>query len=143
MVKDMPVAALAYSRVRLWSAAKLEYFAPEFQSLVTDKGAMILHMLRWVVGENKYLKIMRDFATKYAGKSASTDDFRELSEKVFGQKLTWFYSQWMDSTSAPEFKSKYTIYRLGTNKGFLILAPIPQNPHLFRMPAAFRVITSS
>ena len=68
MVKDMSVGALAYDSVPLSSAAKLDYFSPEFQSLVTDKGAMILHMLRWVVGEKEYLRIMRDFATKYAGK---------------------------------------------------------------------------
>jgi len=141
MVKDMSVGALAYDSVPLSSADKLDYFSPEFQSLVTDKGAMILHMLRWVVGENKYLKIMRDFAAKYAGKSASTDDFRELSEKVYGEKLTWFYSQWMDSTSAPEFKAKYTVYRLGNNKGFRIVGAISQDLDLFRMPVNLRIDT--
>jgi hypothetical protein len=141
MVKDMSVGALAYDSVPLSSAAKLDYFSPEFQSLVTDKGAMILHMLRWVVGEPKYLKLMRDFATKYAGKSASTDDFREVSEHVFGQKLTWFYSQWLDSTSAPEFKAKYTVYRLGTNKGFRIVGAITQDLDLFRMPVSLRIDT--
>jgi predicted negative regulator of RcsB-dependent stress response len=141
MVKDMSVGALAYDSVPLSSADKLDYFSPEFQSLVTDKGAMILHMLRWVVGEKDYLKIMRDFATKYAGKSASTDDFRELSEQVSGQKLTWFYSQWMDSTSAPEFKAKYTIYRLGNNKGFRIVGAISQDLDLFRMPVKLRIDT--
>jgi hypothetical protein len=50
MVKDMSVGALAYDSVPLSSAEKLDYFSPEFQSLVTDKGAMILHMLRWVLG---------------------------------------------------------------------------------------------
>ena len=141
MVKDMSVGALAYDSVPLSSAAKLDYFSPEFQSLVTDKGAMILHMLRWVVGEPKYLKLMRDFATKYAGKSAGTDDFREVSEHVFGQKLTWFYSQWLDSTSAPEFKAKYTVYRLGTNKGFRIVGAITQDLDLFRMPVSLRIDT--
>ncbi len=141
MVKDMSVGALAYDSVPLSSADKLDYFSPEFQSLVTDKGAMILHMLRWVVGEKNYLKLMRDFAAKYAGKSASTDDFRELSEKVYGEKLTWFYSQWMDSTSAPEFKSKYTIYRLGNNKGFRIVGAINQDLDLFRMPVNLRIDT--
>jgi aminopeptidase N len=141
MVKDMSVGALAYDSVPLSSAAKLDYFSPEFQSLVTDKGAMILHMLRWVVGEPKYLKIMREFATKYAGKSASTDDFRELTEKVYGEKLTWFYSQWMDSTSAPEFKAKYTFYRLGNNKGFRIVGAITQDLDLFRMPVSLRIDT--
>jgi tetratricopeptide (TPR) repeat protein len=141
MVKDMSVGALAYDSVPLSSADKLDYFSPEFQSLVTDKGAMILHMLRWVVGEKNYLKIMRDFAAKYAGKSASTDDFRELSEKVYGEKLTWFYSQWMDSTSAPEFKCKYTVYRMGNNKGFRIVGAINQDLDLFRMPVNLRIDT--
>jgi tetratricopeptide (TPR) repeat protein len=141
MVKDMSVGALAYDSVPLSSADKLDYFSPEFQSLVTDKGAMILHMLRWVVGEKDYLKIMRDFAAKYAGKPASTEDFRELSEKVYGEKLTWFYSQWMDSTSAPEFKAKYTCYRLGNNKGFRIVGAITQDLDLFRMPVSLRIDT--
>jgi tetratricopeptide (TPR) repeat protein len=141
LVKDMSVGALAYDSVPLSSAAKLDFFSPEFQSLVTDKGAMILHMLRWVVGEPKYLKIMREFATKYAGKSASTDDFRELSEKVYGEQLTWFYSQWMDSTSAPEFKAKYTVYRLGNNKGFRIVGAIAQDLDLFRMPVNLKIDT--
>ena len=141
MVKDMSVGALAYDSVPLSSADKLDYFSPEFQSLVTDKGAMILHMLRAVVGEKRYLEIMRDFATKYAGKSASTNQFRELSEKVYGEKLTWFYSQWMDSTSAPEFKAKYTVYRLGNNKGFRIVGAITQDLDLFRMPVILRIDT--
>jgi aminopeptidase N len=141
MVKDMSVGALAYDSVPLSSAAKLDYYSPEFQSLVTDKGAMILHMLRWVVGENKFLKIMRDFATQYAGKSATTEDFRVLSEKVYGEQLTWFYSQWMDSTSAPEFKAKYTVYRLGNNKGFRIVGAIAQDLDLFRMPVNLRIDT--
>jgi aminopeptidase N len=141
MVKDMSVGALAYDSVPLSSAAKLDYFSPEFQSLVTDKGAMILHMLRWVLGEKRYLEVMRDFAAKYAGKPASTDQFRELSEKVFGDKLTWFYSQWMDSTSAPEFKAKYTVYRLGSNKGFRIVGAITQDLDLFRMPVNLKIDT--
>jgi aminopeptidase N len=141
MVKDMSVGALAYDSVPLSSAEKLDYFSPEFQSLVTDKGAMILHMLRWVLGERDYLKLMREFAAKYAGKSASTDDFREMSEKVYDKKLTWFFSQWMDSTSAPEFKAKYTIYRLGNNKGFRIVGAISQDLDLFRMPVDLKIDT--
>jgi tetratricopeptide (TPR) repeat protein len=140
-VKDMSVGALAYDSVPLSSADKLDYFSPEFQSLVSDKGAMILHMLRYVLGETKYLKVMRDFASQYAGKSASTDDFRKLVEKDHGEKLTWFFSQWMDSTSAPEFKTKYTVYRLGNNKGFRIVGAITQDLDLFRMPVILRIDT--
>ncbi len=125
-----------------WSSAgKLDVFSPEFQSLVTDKGAMILHMLRWVIGDQKYDQTMRTFASKYAGKSASLDDFRALAEQNYGQQLVWFFSQWLDSTGAPEFKTKYTIYRLGNGKGFRVVGQIAQDLDLFRMPVDLKIDT--
>src|SRR5271157_5671278 len=140
-VKDMSVGALAYDTVPLSSASKLDPFSTEFQSLVTDKGAMILHMLRWVLGEDKYNKTMREFAEQFAGKSASMDDFKTIAEKYYGDQLTWFFSQWLDSTGAPEFKLKYTTYRMGNNKGFRINGEISQDLDLFRMPVDLRIDT--
>src|SRR5215469_3615678 len=159
-VKDMSVGALAYDTMPLSSAAKLDTFSTEFQSLTTDKGAMILHMLRWVLGEDKYNKTMREFASEYAGKSATTDDFREVAEKNYGKQLTWFFSQWLDSTGAPEFKVKYTTYRLGgvpaqnvkddksgdkpkeeKSPGFRVTGEISQDLDLFRMPVDLRIDT--
>jgi tetratricopeptide (TPR) repeat protein len=150
-VKDMSVGALAYDTVPLSSANKLDIFSTEFQSLATDKGAMILHMLRWVLGEDKYNKTMRDFATEFAGKAASMDDFKTIAEKNHGDQLTWFFSQWLDSTGAPEFKVKYTTYRLGgaaattpgSDKapGFRVNGEISQDLDLFRMPVDLRVDT--
>jgi len=150
-VKDMSVGALAYDTVPLSSASKLDLFSTEFQSLATDKGAMILHMLRWVLGEPKYLKTMRDFATNFAGKSATMDDFRAIAEKNYGDQLTWFFSQWLDSTGAPEFKVKYTTYRLGgaakdthSNEkpaGFRVTGEISQDLDLFRMPVDLKIDT--
>lgn len=140
-VKDMSVGALAYDTVPLSSASKLDLFSTEFQSLATDKGAMILHMLRWVMGDEKYLKTMREFAAQFAGKSASLDDFRAIAEKNYGEQLTWFFSQWLDSTGAPEFKVKYTVYRLGSNKGFRVTGQISQDLDLFRMPVNLKIDT--
>ena len=141
VVKDMSVGALAYDSVPLATIGKLDMFSPEFQSLATDKGAMILHMLRWVLGEDKYLKTMREFAETYSGKSASMDDFKAIAEKYYGEQLTWFFSQWLDSTGAPEFKLKYTTYRLGNNKGFRVTGEISQDLDLFRMPVDLRIDT--
>jgi tetratricopeptide (TPR) repeat protein len=150
-VKDMSVGALAYDTVPLSSASKLDLFSTEFQSLATDKGAMILHMLRWVMGEDKYNKTMREFAGEFAGKSATMDDFRAIAEKNYRDQLTWFFSQWLDSTGAPEFKVKYTTYRLGgaaaqnpkdeKSPGFRVTGEISQDLDLFRMPVDLRIDT--
>ena len=141
MVKDMSVGALSYDTVPMSQIGKLDLFSPEFQSLATDKGAMILHMLRWVVGDQKFDQAMRDFAAQYAGKTVTADEFEQLAEKAYGDKLTWFFSQWLDSTGAPEFKSKYTIYRLGNNKGFRSVGQITQDLDLFRMPVELKIDT--
>jgi tetratricopeptide (TPR) repeat protein len=150
-VKDMSVGALAYDTVPLSSAGKLDLYSPEFQSLSTDKGGMILHMLRGVLGDDKFNKTMREFASEYAGKSATTDDFRAIAEKNYGDQLTWFFSQWLDSTGAPEFKVKYTTYRLGGAAaqnpkeekipGFRVTGEISQDLDLFRMPVTLRIDT--
>jgi len=139
VTKDMSVGALAYVSVPLADVGRLDYFSPEFQSLVTDKGGMILAMLGWVIGEEAFDKTMRTFVSQYAGKSVTVDDFRKVAEQASGQQLNWFFTQWLDSTGAPEFKNKYTVYR--TQKGFRVVGEISQDMDLFRMPVLLRIDT--
>ena len=139
VAKDMSVGALAYDTVPLSSVGKLEPFSPEFQSETTDKGGMILHMLRWVIGDAAFDKAMQAFAQQFFGRSASADDFRKVAEAASGESLTSFFSQWLDSTGAPEFKNRYTVYR--TPKGFRVVGEITQDLDLFRMPVELRIDT--
>jgi hypothetical protein len=137
--RDMAVGALAYDTTPLSSASKLDTFSPQFQSLVTDKGGMIFHMLRWVIGDAAFDKTMKDFMVQFAGKSVTVADFQAVAEKYHGDKLTAFFSQWVDGTGAPEFKMKYTVYRV--KKGFRVVGEINQDLDLFRMPLELKVDT--
>ncbi|MGA3212056.1 MAG: M1 family aminopeptidase, partial [Terriglobales bacterium] len=139
VVKDMSVGALAYDAIPLSRVASLDTFSPEFQSMVTDKGGVILHMLRWVIGDAAFHKALRDFVKQYPGKTVTVDDFQKIAEEVSKQQLTWFFSQWLDSTGAPAFKNKYTIYR--TNKSFRVVGEISQDLDLFRMPVELKIDT--
>ena len=139
VTKDMAVGALAYISVPLSQVGKMDVFSPEFQSLVTDKGGSILNMLRWVIGEEAFDKTMRELLVKYAGKSITVEDLRQVADQASGQQLSWFFVQWLDSTGAPEFKMKYTIYR--TQKGFRVVGEVQQDLDLFRMPVDLRIDT--
>jgi aminopeptidase N len=139
VTKDMSVGALAYVSVPLADVGRLDTFSPEFQSLVTDKGGMILAMLRWIIGEAAFDKTMRTFVSQYSGKTATVDNLRKIAEQASGQQLTWFFTQWLDSTGAPQFKNKYTVYR--TAKGFRVVGEISQDMDLFRMPVELRIDT--
>jgi tetratricopeptide (TPR) repeat protein len=138
-VKDMEVGALAYDTVPLSRVSSLDTFSPEFQSMVTDKGAVILHMLRWVIGDAAFDKTMRAFYQQFAGKPATVDDFEKVASQNYGENINWFFAQWLDSTGAPEFKTKYTVYR--TAKGFRVVGEISQDLDLFRMPVELKIDT--
>lgn len=138
---DMAVGALAYDNVALSSVGRLEMFSPEFQSLVTDKGGTMAHMLRWVMGDDRFNQFLKEFATQNAGKAVTTDFFRESAERIHGDKLTAFFAQWYDGTGAPAFKNKYSVYRLGKGKGFRVVGEVTQDLDLFRMPMEVRVDT--
>jgi aminopeptidase N len=137
--RDMAVGALAYDTAPLSSIGKLDPFSAQFQSLVTDKGGMVFHMLRWVLGDEAFDNTMREFLRKYAGKPASVSDLQSVAEKHYNDKLTAFFSQWIDGTGAPEFKMKYTVYRV--KKGFRVVGEISQDLDLFRMPVELKVDT--
>src|SRR5262245_2431939 len=137
--RDMSVGALAYDTTPLSSVSKMDVFSPQFQALVTDKGGMIFHMLRWVIGDAAYDKTMKEFMAQYAGKPATVADLQAIAEKNYSDKLTSFFSQWVDGTGAPEFKMKYTVYRV--KKGFRVVGEITQDLDLFRMPLELKVDT--
>jgi hypothetical protein len=149
VMKDMQVGALAYDTVPLSGLSRMDIFSPEFQSLATDKGAAIMSMLRWVMGEESFHKTMAEFVQQYAGKPVRVDDFQKIAEQNYGDNLRWFFTQWIDSTGAPEFKMKYTVYRIGGKpcsdatkcKGFRVVGEVTQDLDLFRMPVDIKVDT--
>ncbi len=68
----MAVGALAYDSVPLGQIGTLDTFDPVFQSMANDKGGMIYHMLRWVMGDQKFDKAMRTlFQTMWASRWGS------------------------------------------------------------------------
>ena len=137
--RDMAVGALAYDTTPLSSVNKLDTFSPQFQSLVVDKGGMIFHMLRWVIGDQAFDQTMKQFMATFNGKSASVQNLQEIAEKNSGQKLTAFFTQWVDGTGAPEFKLKYTVFRV--KKGFRVVGQVSQDLDLFHMPLELKVDT--
>jgi hypothetical protein len=137
--RDMAVGALAYDTTPLGSIGKLDTFSPQFQALVTDKGGMIFHMLRWVIGDDVFDKSVKEFMAQFSGKAATVTDFQTIAEKNYGQKLTAFFAQWVDGTGAPEFKMKYTVYRV--KKGFRVVGEVTQDLDLFRMPLELKIDT--
>jgi aminopeptidase N len=139
---DIEIQALSHEEVApMAQASHLHEFTPEYQSIVFDKGAMVFHMLRWVIGNDAFFKTLESMATQYASKTVSTADFEKLAEKTSKQQLTYFFAQWVDSTGVPQFKRTWAVYK--TQKGYQVVGKIEQDLDIFRMPVEIRVYTEA
>ncbi|MDR3741468.1 MAG: M1 family aminopeptidase [Terracidiphilus sp.] len=140
-LQDVAAGALAYDTTPLSASGRLAPFSPEFQSQTLEKGAMIFHMFRGIVGDKVFLATLKGFLSQYTDQPARTSDFIKVAESQSQQQLTAFFSQWVEGTGAPTFNNKYTVYRLGNGKGFRTIGDITQDLDLFRMPVELRVDT--
>jgi tetratricopeptide (TPR) repeat protein len=137
--RDVMVEALTVDNVPLIQSARLEDYSPELWALTGSKGAGVLNMLRYVIGDDKFFQTLKAYAQQYAWKSVTTDDFRKVAENASGQDLAYFFIQWIESSGTPEFKLEYTIFR--TQKGFRVMGKISQDMDTFRMPVNLKIET--
>lgn len=139
-LRDTFVEALTVDNPPLIQTARMEDYSPEFWALTAGKGAAVLNMLKSVVGEENFSKLLKDFPAKFAWKEVTTADFRRSAEEIAGADLQYFFREWLESTSAPEFHLEYTVFRIGS-KGFRVVGKVTQDMDTFRMPVDIRIET--
>ncbi|HWW24219.1 MAG TPA: M1 family aminopeptidase [Edaphobacter sp.] len=140
-VTDISAGALAYDTEPLTTIGRLDPFSPQFQSMTLEKGAMVFHMLRWELGDDAFNKFLRALLTQYTDKSVRSANVESVAEAQSQLQLTPFFAQWLDGTGAPSFTNKFTVFRLGNNKGFRTVGSVDQDLDLFRMPVELRIET--
>jgi len=137
-MQQISIGALTHeSAAPIAQASQLHEFTPEYESVVFDKGAMVFHMLRWVIGNSNFMNTLHAMAQQYAWKSISIRQFQKLAETESHQQLTYFFAQWVDSTGVPQFKQSWAIYR--TQTGYQVVGKVQQDLDIFRMPIDIRV----
>jgi tetratricopeptide (TPR) repeat protein len=158
-LEDYAVGALMFDdSAPIADARRLELGSEGYQSVVVNKGAMVFHMLRAIIGDANFSALLKDFYSRYAGKAARVQDFEQLAESRLAQpapaefklgnapaasaepaNLRPFFTQWLHSTGVPEFNLEYVIYR--TKKGFRIVGKAKQNLDVFHMDVEIEVQT--
>ena len=103
---------------------------------------MVFHMLRWEVGEDSFIKILRAVLSQYTDKPIKYQRIWRRSPKRNPSSSSRLSLRSGSMAPArPHFNNKYTVYRLGNNKGFRTIGEIGQDLDLFNMPVELRVET--
>lgn len=67
------------------------------RSLVYDKGALVMHELRNLLGDAKFWKGLKHYTRKHWGQSVETTDFKKAMEEGSGVDLSAFFKQWVEA----------------------------------------------
>ena len=140
-ITDTSAAALAYDTEPLTTLGRVDPFSPQFQNMTYDKGAMVFHMLRWEMGDDVFNTFLKNLLSQYTDKGVRTSNVQTVAQATSKLELTAFFSQWLDGTGAPNFGDDFTVFRLGSNKGFRTVGKVTQDLDLFKMPVELRIET--
>lgn len=100
--------------------------------LIYQKGGWTLHMLRGLMGTEKFWIGIRDYYHRYRDGSASTDDFRRVMEENSGLELTWFFRQWLARAGSPAVTGSWSYD--SSKKQIVIELTQAQPGDAYRMP---------
>lgn len=73
------------------------------------KGAMLLHQLGYVIGEEALQKGLLRYYNTWKFKHPNPTDFRRIMEKESGLELGWYFQQWVNTTNTIDYGIKTVI----------------------------------
>jgi aminopeptidase N len=115
-----------------------------FGATVYEKGAWILHMLRYVVGDAVFFDILRTYQATYAHGNATTDQFQAVCESVSGMDLTAFFDEWVYQAGYPEYSWSWNTYTDGVQHHLRFRVSQEQvNAPVFTTPVEILVTTAA
>ena len=103
------------------------------------KGAIILHMLRGIVGDSVFFNILRTYTyhPSVAYGVAVTEDFQQIAEAVSGKDLDYFFNQWIYGENYPKYMVGWSTNQVSDTLTYLnvqINQQMNSNPAFFTMP---------
>ncbi|HJR61734.1 MAG TPA: M1 family aminopeptidase [Vicinamibacterales bacterium] len=80
-----------------------------FRSIVYNKAAMVLHMLRRLVGDEAFFAGVRGFFARWKYRKAGTDDFIAAMEEATARDLSGFFESWVFGAAVPRATFSYRV----------------------------------
>jgi hypothetical protein len=85
----------AYARIPI-----VDFGKHEAGGLSYTKGAWALHVLRELLGDDRFDRVIRELLREHRVKPAGFEDFRRIAERVGGRKLDRWYREWFLATES-------------------------------------------
>lgn len=113
--RDMEMARTSYARLRASGKDRsLAYREAITESqaggaIVYDKGALVLNLLRYELGEDAFWRGVRLYTSRNFGRSVVTNDLQKALEESSGKSLTLFFEQWIYGARLPDIFARHRV----------------------------------
>jgi aminopeptidase N len=97
-----------------------------------QKGGWVLHMLRHVLGDEKFFAGVRDYYITHRDRTALTVDLQRVMEFHAGRALDWFFKEWIYGPGYPIYDATWR-WNEGA-KELRLRVVQKQDKQVFRMP---------
>jgi aminopeptidase N len=114
---------------------------------IYTKGAWVVHMLRYLLGEDRFFAALREYGRRFAYANASTEDVQRVFSEFYGASLEWFFEQWVYAPMRPIYAFAWSVrpegagYRLRLSleqrQTHLVPRRDPTRPPIYIMPVEF------
>ncbi len=75
---------------------------------VYPKGSLVLRMLKYTLGEERFWAAIKHYLDHYAYANVTSDDLRQAILEATGENLSWFFDQWVYRAGYPELTVRAT-----------------------------------
>lgn len=93
---------------------------------IYTKGGWVLHMLRRVLGDERFFAALQDYGRRFAFANASTADFQRVCEDHYGAPLDWFFQQWVYAPGRPIYQASSTISPADASGSYTVTLTLEQ-----------------
>ena len=107
-----------------------------------EKGAWVLHMLRGMLGDEKFFEGLRIYYKSHIGGNANSDDLRNAFEKSSGRDLKDFFDRWVYHEGHPILDVAWTEKTEAGDPSITIEVSQVQKTAVFLMPLTIVVKTT-
>jgi aminopeptidase N len=116
-----------------------------FDSHSYPKGARVLHMLRSLLGDERFFAVLRHFLHTHAFQPVDTNDFIRSVKTVTGENLDWFFDQWLFRPGHPVFdvRSEWDPARKVVRLKVSQVQDLARGIPVFRVPVGVGLVTAS
>jgi aminopeptidase N len=104
-----------------------------------DKGSWILHMLRGVLGDTTFFRVIHDYyGSSYKYGSLTTEDFSNFVSSRVGSDMYWFFHEWVYGDGHPDYEITWRCERDTSGTGgfnlYYLIGQTQTGGTFFKMP---------